>query len=485
MGSTPLPHRLVSPSIALWVGLGPFGVAAAGAAPLEPQLDVDVEPVVLELAPAVAFSVVAQGVDLPPFRFEVRLNDVPIGSLVTIESGGESWVDRDGDGVVEAYDGSYRVQWNGVDPAPGDVVSITVAATSPTGDVIARDAASIEGHLEASLTDFVEGAGTATAPAVLAVLTHEAPVTAQSLRIVLDGVDVSALVNVTGPITVDDIPSPSDPSVVHYRFQHYELDLSPIAPAAGSTVQVEVTAYTPVGPTASMTSAVAVAPANLDPWQEWAVRHFVERLKLKEDGGKVKLGDGVTPCQVKAAIEQLQQNLDPDQPEHPENPPAGPGEPGKPTEKSNKKFPAGQKSLDVNGMSVIVSAGAGGKAAKASGSADLVVAAGGDSTGSGKNGGDATATNRQAGGLAVAAGGDGDFAGAEAGNGDATANDDKGTALAMGGNSQPSSNTTPKNPGDAEAHSGTENGHVNGAPATGGGAYVMVGEAIGSGHLDC
>ncbi|MFG0316029.1 MAG: hypothetical protein ACF8XB_02055, partial [Planctomycetota bacterium JB042] len=443
-----------------------------------------VEPVVLELEPAVAFSVVAQGVDLPPFRFEVRLNDTPVGSLVTIESGGESWVDRDGDGVVESYDGSYRMKWNGVDPAPGDVVSITVAATAPTGDVIARDAASIEGHLETSLTDFVEGLGTATEPAILAVLTHEAAVTAQSLRILLDGVDVSARVNVTGPITVDDLPSPADPTFVHYRFQQYELDLSPIAPAAGSTVQVEVTAYTPVGPTASMTSAAAVVAAGLDPWQEWAVRHFVERLKLKKEGGKVKLGDGVTPCEVKAAIDQLQQNLDPDQPEHPGNPPAGPGEPEKPTEKSKEKFPGGQKSIAVGTMNVVVAVGALGKKATANGNADLIVAAGGDSSGSGKNGGDATASNKQSGGMTIAAGGDGDFASAEAGNGNAAAKGD-GTALGMGGSSHPSSSSTPKNPGYGDARAGTDDGHVSGSKSGGGGGYVMVGAAVASGTLDC
>lgn len=459
--------------------------AAQGQSAVQPEashVSIETPWKVRELAPGFRFDVFGENVIAPLHRLLVRLNDQPINGSITLTPSAESRADENGDGVLEFYRVTYELAWNAVDPAPGDIMTIFAEIPSPTGLIAGRVAVPILGHLETILTDFVEGTGSAAAPAKLDVFTFDATVTAQNVNVYVGGQDVTALVNISGPFTHDDFMSPTNPLHVDYRSQHYEIDFSPLAPAAPTQATVEVMLFTPKGTTTSSASGVAVEAGVVDAWQRYAIELCLIRMKIKkENGGKVKIG--ATAKEVKKAIDQLQQNLDPSQPSHPDNPTPGPGTPAK----SNKEFPGGEQTMsdlpnELAGIVVVVAVAQANKDAKASDSAaDVVLAVGGDASGTGKKGGNANATNDHEDGVAIAAGGDGHF-NLGAGNGSAVARPNGGTALGIGGNSMPTPSSD-KHPGTGAARVTPSEGSTPGNKETGGGGFEERGETNAHGHL--
>lgn len=127
-------------------------------------------------------------------------------------------------------------------------------------------------ELESSVRFSVYGAGVVVPPYRTEVRLNDTPVTAfvtleEQMESLVDrdrdGVVESFDCSYTLHWNAID-PSPGDvltfmdPSSVSYRFQHYRIDLSPVAPVAGSRLQTVIEIFTPDGSSSATAIGVAI-----------------------------------------------------------------------------------------------------------------------------------------------------------------------------------------------------------------------------------
>jgi hypothetical protein len=307
------------------------------------------------------------------------------------------------------------VNFDRFDPAPGQFLRIMASADSPTGRARAMGVVEVRSNVEVGISGQVQAGETRLH---VGVWLAEIRLASESLTVHLGDVDVTRRVRISGPELADEIVEPGTPPLVQHRVERYWIDLTALGDDARGELTVSLTATDDRGGTSSDSdSAFVIAPSGgLDECQKAAAKALCEALKLSKDAsGNVAIG--ATPEAAKQAVDQFQSAI----------------------ALCRRPFPDGGNAYSFacagTTYSVIIGASAVARCSEVSGSADLVIAIGGDGAGSG-DGGSAKATNTQPGGAAFAAGGDGGSGASKAGDGGkATATGSgAGQAFAVGGN---------------------------------------------------
>ncbi len=403
-------------------------VTVAGAQ--EARLNVRIPARVVELQPSLDVDVTGADIDDLPLTVKVYVDSVDITSLVSISVAFEDREDVDSDGILESYDGRHRVSFGSYDLVPGELLMVEVSASAPEGAIVRQDASPVTSHLTVSVDDELAANDEAVH---VAVYTSQLAVSSQSLSVYLNEVDVTSQVSITGPeLAYEDVGSGSPP-FVRTRVQRYWVDISGLGNVSGwMRFTAEATNSAAEATSASNTSSVSIAGGEPDPCQVAALNDFADAIGASKDtSGNVSISsDGPT---VKAAADALQQALEECE--------------------LNGSPPLPRRAVTIttsSGLEMKIAVKKDGNDAEASGKEDLVVAIGGDGSGS-ADGGDAKADNTKAGGAAVAVGGDGGSAtssGGNGGNGTASAQP-PGSALGAGGNGG-----VPGNPENAGGNGG-------------------------------
>lgn len=339
--------------------------------------------------------------------------------LADVELVAQDAFDIDGDGGVDATRVSYEVALGDLALEIGDVVEVELGAATAQGPELVRVAAIVESHVDLRFSDTTYLGGE---PAVLQLQWHELPLTASALVVKIAGFDVTQYVSISGPELVEEDVVGGQ---VVSRTENYTLNCGALAGFGLEGLPLSIEAWggtSDGGLTSDSTTSTIVGEQELNDCQKKAFDDFCAAMKFSKDAATNAVCSGASEAEQKAAADALQAALRLCPPPH----------------------PAAQQRITCNGLTVDVRIGADGQDASASGSADAVVAIGGDGAAdSNADGGNATATNTQPGGAAVAIGGDG-------GGGNTTSAGDGGNATAE---AQNGANGTP--PGCATAVGGT------------------------------
>lgn len=327
--------------------------------------------------------------------------------------------DVDGNGVVDATRVSYEIALGSLGLEIGDVLEVELGAGTAQGPELVRVASVVESHVDLRFSGTTVLAGE---PAVLQLQWHELPLTASALVVKVAGYDVTPFVSISGPVMVEENVIGGH---VVSRTENYTLNCGALSGFGLEGLPLSVEAWggtSDGGLTFDSTTSTIVEEEPLNDCQKKAFDDFCAAMKFSKDATTNAVCSGASEADQKKAADALQAALRVCPPPH----------------------PAAKQRVTCNGVTIEVTVGADGQDASASGSADAVVAIGGDGAAdSNADGGNATATNTRAGGAAVAIGGDG-------GGGNTSSAGDGGNATAE---AQNGANGTP--PGCATAVGGT------------------------------
>ena len=432
---------------------------------LAADMTLSVPSVSLELSAAVEVAVSAHDVLARSFAFTAQCGAIDLAPSLNVQTGSFDPTDANDDQVLESLDATYKLQWAGAPIAVGDTVIVRVEARSTDGTL--RD----QGEVIVAANVAIDPSN--AFPSQPGVELH-VPVTQQgvvsmgeSLRVRLNGVDITDQVTITGPVVVTQDITPSLPPILDYQYSYYDIALGDLVAPVGSELTLSLTVFTPNKTLIAEAALVTTAAVALTQAQLTALKAFVQALKLKRDNNS-NVCVGANEAAIEAAADALR-----------------------------LAFPTtgvSDQRVDCPDFDAIVSIEAG--ASTATGNADVVIAIGkhGQGTGAGK---DAKPTNTQIGGASVAVGGNGGSAGQSGGaGGDATAKSqgqNQGTSIALGGNGGDPTNNNNKagvkgRSGKAEVVVGGPNTNLGGSPdagspgthGTGGAAISAKGSKDGS-----
>lgn len=379
-----------------------------------------------ELSETIAIDVSGRALVTSSLTFQVFEGETDVSGSVSIQQTELDVDDSDSNGIAESLVAKYVVTFTSLDPVAGDELTFKATASTGAETLISRDVTRVVPHVEVTVTD-VFPTGSADPQLVLVEVRDVVSIQSATITARFGGNDVTALVSFTGPTILADLPGPGSPPSVDYRSSSTTFDPTALGASAGEVLEIKVTVQTPQGVTAARAVATAMAFSTPTPAVKTAFATLVKGLKLKDGAGG---GTCVTAtaAEIKAAVDKFQDDVKDEPNPGPIDEPNGEG-------------------MDSNGQPKVFHvkdrySSQGGNDVSFSGSADAVVAIGGDGTsGTTTDGASASATNDKAGGAAVAAAGDGADAGSSGGDGadaKATGNstssqNDDGSAVAIGG----------------------------------------------------
>lgn len=369
----------------------------------------------------------------------VFADGIDVTSQVTITLEEETRLDQDDNGILEDYYAEFSLDFGTFAPSAGDLLVVEARATAPGGDVIEQASTAVRSHVYVNVDDAIVSG---TSDVAVFVEIQRMTVQAQTLRVHLDGVEVTSQVTITGPNTSYEVVESGSPPFVRYRIQDYEVDIGNLGNIEGARVRFTVSATAAGGGASasagSATSAGTASHAALTNCQKEALEAFVstEGIGATKDAETGAVSVAADAAGIKDAADDLQAAL------------AACGD----------SIPTSPVSYTTgNGIKMKIDLS--GSDAKASGTEgqkkDLVVAIGSDGSGNG-DGGSAEASNSYPGGVAIAVGGDGGSDATSAGEGGsakATATPPGGLAAAVGGNGG-----SPSDPKDAGGTGGAASG---------------------------
>lgn len=252
-------HGVSMKSALLWLPAVALGFAGVSAAAPNPRLDVWMDERILDLEEGFDLTIWGQDVDPPPFAMEIVVAGVDVTSAVTVDETFEFASEAEPDGSVKVVSIRFSVSWDELDPAVGDLVTVTITAPHAGGSVRRSVSARVVSHVAV----FLEAPEAGTGPIVeVAVKVDEAEILSRRVTVELNDVDVTSRVRIAGPRGAHDVHFAVDWSVTQYRLEGFVVDFQSTELHSDDRLRVTVEVTTPRGIT--MSSAVVSVIAASD-----------------------------------------------------------------------------------------------------------------------------------------------------------------------------------------------------------------------------
>jgi len=163
------------------------------------------------------------------------------------------------DGQGERFAAGYRIDFEDLELDPDQVLRVIVRAATATGEVRDEVAVTVHPHVRVFLPDCFP-AGRETDDLTLAVWFEELELRDHAIQVSIDGRPVTSRVGILGPTVGSNRIDAGDPERVSFQSVRYGLDLRELAPVAGSSLHVTVTAIAPQGTSEGRARSLAVPP---------------------------------------------------------------------------------------------------------------------------------------------------------------------------------------------------------------------------------